>query len=122
MAYTPTGRKSKLNPNDFAGFKTDGNRVAMPFANYFLTIDATGTPQVSPLTVNTTATLVVPLSAVQCTIVSVTNPVQVSEDSTQAAFFTLPAGVPFTFDCTDMANIYLKTASSTVVSFMFKTV
>lgn len=122
MAYTPTARKSKSNPNSFAGLKTDGNRVAMPFGNVIQTIDATGTPLVSPLTVNTTGTLVVPQGAVQCTVCSVTNPVQVSEDSTQAAFFTVPAAVPFTFDCADMANIYLKTGSSTVVSFMFKIV
>lgn len=122
MAYTPTARKSKVAVNNFAGQKTDGNRVAMPYGNIINTQDATGTPVTSPATVNTTQTLVVPTAAVQCTVCSVTNPVQVSEDSTQAAFFTVPAGVPFTFDCADMANIYLKTGSSTVVSFLFKVV
>lgn len=124
MAYTPTARKTKSPINNFAGLKTDGNRVAMTGAtgNIIQTIDATGTPQTSPLTVNTTNTLVVPQGAVSCTIASVTNPVQVSEDSTQAAFFTVPAATIFTFDCADMANIYLKTGSSTVVSFLFKIV
>lgn len=124
MAYTQTPRKAKTSPNNFAGVKTDGNRVAMMGAtgNIIQTQDATGTPVTSPATVNTTQTLVVPQGAVSCTVCSVTNPVQVSEDSTQAAYFAVPAGVPFTFDCADMANIYLKTGSSTAVSFMFKIV
>ena len=122
MAYTITARKTKSPVNNFAGQKTDGNRVTMPYGNIINTQDATGTPVTSPATVNTTQTLVVPQAAVQCTIVATTNPVQVSEDSTQAAFFTVPAGVIFTFDCADMANIYLKTGSSTVVNFLFNIV
>lgn len=121
MAYTPSPDKT-LNNHPFGGLVDDGNRIAMPFGSNFQTIDATGTPVTSPATVNTTQTLVVPQNAVSCTIVSVTNPVQVSEDSTQAAYFTVPAGVPVTFDCARQQNIYLKTGGSTVVSFMFKTV
>jgi hypothetical protein len=124
MAYTQTARKAKTSPNNFAGLKTDSNRVAMTGAvgNIILTQDATGTPVVSPVTVNTTQTLVVPQTAVSCSIIATTNPVQISEDSTQAAFFTIPAGVIYTFDCADMQNIYLKTGSSTVVNFLFKAV
>lgn len=125
MAYTQTARKTRTGSNsNFPGLKVDGNHVAMTGStgNIILTQDATGTPVVSPVTVNTTQTLTVPLNAVSCTIISVTNPVQISEDSTQAAYFSLPAGTPLTFDCADMANIYLKTGSSTVVSFMFKAI
>lgn len=125
MAYTQTARKTRSGTlSNFKGLKTDGNRIAMTGAvgNIILTQDATGTPVVSPVTVNTTQTLTVPANAVSCTIVSVTNAVQISEDSTQAAYFSLPAAVPFTFDCADMKEIYLKTGSSTVVSFMFKAV
>lgn len=124
MAYTQTARKTKGVPGSFAGLKTDGNHVAMTGAtgNIILTRDNTGTPVVSPVTVNTTQTLTVPPNAVSCTVISVTNAVQISEDSTQAAFFSLPAGIPFTFDCADMKEIYLKTGSSTVVSFLFKAV
>ena len=124
MAYTVTARKTEGARSNFAGVKTDANRVAMmgPAGNIIQTIDATGTPLVSPLTVNTTATLVVPNGAVSCTFISVTNALQISEDSTQSAYFSLPAGIPFTIDCVDMANIYLKTGSSTVVSFLFKVV
>jgi len=124
MAYTPPTRKAKTSPNNFAGVKTDGNRVAMmgPTGNIIQTIDNTGTPLVSPLTVNTTATLVVPPGAVSCTITPVTNPIRISEDSTSSAYFSLPAAQVLTFDCADMANIYLSAASSTVVSFMFKVI
>lgn len=125
MAYTPPVRKTKVAPNNFAGVKTDGNRVAMmgPTGNIIQTIDNTPTtPLVSPLTVNTTATLVVPPGAVSCTITSVTNAIRISEDSTSSAYFALPAAQVLTFDCADMANIYLSAASSTVVSFLFKIV
>lgn len=123
MPYTVTARKTTTVPtNTFGGMKGDSNHVAMPFGNIINTQDATGTPLQSPLTVNTTATLVVPAGAVQCTIISTTNAVQVSEDSTQTAYFTLPAATLLTIDCVDMANIYLKTGSSTVVNFMFKVV
>ena len=124
MAYTPTSRKTKSIPDNFAGLKTDANRVAMTGAtgNIIQTIDATASPQSSPLTVATTATLVVPQGAVSCTVMSVTNAIQVSEDSTQSAYFSVPAATVFTFDCADMANIYLKAGSSTVVNFMFKVV
>lgn len=97
----------------------DGNGDPIVSAGSISTIDATGTPLTSPQTVNTTATLVVPATAITCTLVSVTNAVQVSEDSTQTAFFTLPAATPFTFPCARLTNIYLKTGSSTVVSFFF---
>lgn len=120
MAYTPPVKKTIQN--SFGGQVTDGNRLAMAYGNAFQTIDGTGTPVTSPATVNTTQTLIVPTNAVSCMIVSTTNPVQVSEDSTQTAFFTVPAGVPVEFDCARLANIYLKAASSTVVSFLFKTV
>lgn len=121
MAYTPPSMKVKSSPNNFGGLRNDGNKVALTglVGNYLQTIDATGTPQTSPLTVNTTATLVIPQAAALVTICSTTNPVQISEDSTMTAYFTLPAGVPFTFDVANQQNMYLKTGSSTVVSFVF---
>jgi len=102
----------------------DGNRNAMTgvLANAMQTQDATGTPVTSPVTVNTTKTLTVPNNAACVLIASVTNPVQVSEDSTQSAYFALPAGVVQEFDCARQQYIYLKTSGSTVVSFLFKTV
>lgn len=122
MAYTPSPLKAKSAPNDFGGQRSDGNRVAMNYANTLSSIDATATPQNSPLTVNTTATLVVPQNAASVTICSVTNAVQVSEDSTQTAYFALPAGVPWTFDCANQQYVYLKTSGSTSVSFQFNCV
>lgn len=126
MTYAPQSFRTNANPprSNFGGLVADSNRIGMTgvLGSGMQTIDATGTPVTSPATVNTTQTLVVPTNAAQCTIISVTNPVQVSEDSTQTAYFSLPAGVPFTFDCARMSNIYLKTGSSTVVSFYFNVV
>lgn len=121
MAYTPSG--DKVGGEIFGGSVVDANRVALSgVPNNMSSIDATGVPQNSPLTVNTTATLVVPQNAISVTISSVTNAVQVTEDSTYTAYFSLPAGVPWTFPCARQQNIYLKTGSSTVVSFQFNTV
>ena len=124
MSYTYGGNKAKSVPNDFGGLRGDGNRIAMTgvLGNAMYSQDATGTPVTSPVTVNTTKTLTVPQNAAQITIASVTNAVQVSEDSTQTAYFTLPAGTPWTFDIADQQYVYLKTGSSTVVNFMFNTV
>lgn len=117
MAYTPPVIKTSA---PFGGAVTDGNRVALTsYPNQMQTIDATASPNASPLTVNTTATLLVPFNAVSVTIISTTNAVQVSEDSTQTAYFTLPAATAMTFPCARQANVYLKTASSTVVNFWF---
>jgi len=117
--YSPSTSRS-----NFGALRVDANRVALTgsTANYMQSQDATGSPNQSPLTVNTTATLQVPLNAVAVTIVSVTNPVQVSEDSTMTAYFTLPAATVFTFQCANQQYVYLKTGSSTVVSFQFQTV
>ena len=119
MAYTAPTMRAKLQTNNFSGMRNDGNRVAMQFGNYMQTIDATGTPVTSPATVNTTQTLVCPTGAIQFTVSPVTNAVQVSEDSTQTAYFSVPAGTTYTFDVANMKNVYLKTGSSTVVSFYF---
>lgn len=117
MAYTPTVYKTST---PFGGAVADGNRVALTNnANVMQTVDITASPNASPLTVNTTATLLVPLNAVSVTIISTTNTVQVSEDSTQTAYFTLPAATIMTFPCARQANVYLKTVSSTVVNFFF---
>lgn len=124
MAYTPSAKKSSSGTKDFAGLPIDGNRVAMTgtTGNFMQSQDATGTPVVSPVTVNTTATLKVPSGAVSVKISPVTNPVRVSEDSTYAAYFAVPAGAVVDFDCANQAEIYLQTSSSTVVSFQFKVV
>ena len=124
MAYTPSPAKAHSTPSNFGGLVNDGNRNAMTGAvgGSFVTRDATGTPITSPVTVNTTATLVVPQNAVSVAIRSATNDVQVSEDSTQSTFFTLPHDTVWEFDCARQQDIYLKTGSSTVVSFLFKIV
>jgi hypothetical protein len=121
MAYTPSPMKSESGKTTFNSLVVDSNRVVMTgsLGNYFVTQDATASPVASPVTVNTSQTLTVPQNATRITVISVSNPVQVSEDSTQSEYFVIPAGTQMTFDCARQQFIYLKTASSTVVSFYF---
>lgn len=137
MAYNPPTFKTNPTittsagntPNtglasNFSNLRVDAGRNAMTgvLGNFMQTQDATGTPVTSPVTVNTTKTIAVPTNAAQFIVSPVTNPVQVSEDSTQTAYFAVPAGQTITFDCANMTNIYLKTSGSTVVSFYFNCV
>lgn len=125
MAYTYGGNKVKTQlpaqSSLFSNLQMDAARNALTgvLGNQIQTQDATNTPVTSPVTVNTTQTLKVPQRAAQITIISTTNAVQVSEDSTQTAYFTLPAATIQTFDVANQQNVYLKTASSTVVNFYF---
>lgn len=122
MVYTPSPIRSKIAPNNFGGLRNDSNRIGMTVGNAFQSLDATTSPVTSPVTIATTETLIVPTNAITFTITPVTNAVQVSEDSTQSAYFSVPAGTVYSVDCANMAFIYLKVASSTVCSFNFKTV
>lgn len=121
MAYTPSVNKAHSTPSNFGGLVNDGNRNAMTgvLGNSMQTRDATTSPVESPVTVNTQTTLTVPQNAAQVTIVSTTNAVQVSEDSSQTDYFLLPAGLPWTFDVARQQNVYLKTSGSTAVNFYF---
>ena len=118
------GSTKPTSMSNFGGLRVDANRIGMTgaLANNMKSQDATATPVTSPVTVNTTKTLTVPLNAVSITISPVTNAVQVSEDSTQSAYFALPAGTTWTFECANQEYIYLKTSGSTVVSFYFSLV
>src|ERR1035438_3562644 len=115
MTYTPSPLKSESGKTNFGGLVVDGNRIGMTgvLGSQFVTQDATGTPVTSPVTVNTTKTLVVPSTAVQLTLISTSNAVQVSEDSTQSVYFTLPAATLLVMDVARQQNVYLKTGSST---------
>lgn len=124
MAYTPSARKSKSPVNNFAGQAVDGNRIAMNYGNVMQSQDATATPVVSPAT-NVSGSgiaLVVPSNAVQFTVQS-TVAIQVGEDSSFAQGFTVPANIPWTFDCAQQANIYLKPSNGTnTTNFFFNVV
>lgn len=118
MAYTPDALV--VNPS-YGNLPISGENYKITgfIGSNPQSIDATGTPQNSPLTVNTTATIVVPQKALQCLLASPTT-FQVSEDSTQTAFFNVPANIIYAVDCFRLPKIYLKTASSQVVSFQFR--
>lgn len=128
MAYTPSANKTKsTSPNLaslFSNLQVDGGRNAMTgvLANRIFTHDGAASPAQSPLTLTTAQTLVVPQNAAQLTLVSTTNAVTVSEDSTSSSSFSLPAGIPWTFDVANQQDVYLTATSSTVVNFYFGTI
>lgn len=126
MAYVAPVLRTNANPprSNFEGLVADGNRIGMTgvLGSNLQTQDATTSPVNSPATVNTATTLTVPANAAQCTIVSTTNAVRVSETPDSTTYFAVPAAVPFTFDCARMSAIYLTAASSTAVSFAFNVV
>jgi hypothetical protein len=134
MTYTPSplkpgntiagpGNATATSRSNFGNLRVDAGRNSMTVVgNTFQTQDGAASPVTSPITVNTTQTLTVPLDAIQVLITSVTNAVQISEDSTQGTYFSLPAGNPQWIDCANQEYIYLKTGSSTVVSTLWKCV
>jgi hypothetical protein len=135
MTYTPSpnkpgntvagpGNATATSRSNFGNLRVDAGRNAMTGANgnTFQTQDGAASPVTSPITVNTTQTLTVPLNAVSVLIISVTNAVQISEDSTESTYFSLPAANAQWIDCANQEFIYLKTGSSTVVSTLWKIV
>lgn len=124
MAYTPAARKAKSAVNNFAGQATDGNRVAMNYANSMVSQDAATVPVVSPVTnmAATGVTLVVPQNAVRFTINS-TVACLVGEDSTWVQGINTVASIPQTFDVAQQATISIKPSNGTnTTSFYFSVV
>jgi len=100
------------------------------FENYFMTTDATGTPQKSPLAVPTatTTTINVPAAAIELVLISSTA-LRISEsDPVAAPYFVIPASTIFRVPCMTPAlnandttgQIFLKADSvDATVQFMF---
>lgn len=126
-----SGSKNLVRSGSFGPFPQAPNHVVMNgFENYFMTTDATGTPQKSPLAVPaaTTTILVVPAAAVELMFISSTA-IRVSEsDPAAAPYFVFPANTVFRVPCMTPAlnandttgQIFLKADSAdATVQFMF---
>lgn len=127
MAYTPSANKTKTQgyASNFSNLQNDAGRNALTGAigNRIQTSDATATAVTSPITaLNGSQTLVVPPNASSIVIASVTNAVQVSEDSTMSQYFQQPAGTIQQYDIANQNNVYLKTTTTTSVSWYFVTI
>lgn len=127
MAYTPSANKTKTPgyASNFSNLQNDAGRNALTgtTGNRIQTSDATATAVTSPITtLNGAQTLTIPQNASSIVIASVTNPVQVSEDSTQGQYFLQPAGTIQQYDVANQQNIYLKTTTTTSVSWYFITI
>jgi hypothetical protein len=122
MAYTQSGSKSGILSRVIGRLVPDGNMKPLPFANSFVTQDATATPVGSPLAMTgSTQTLVVPDNAVEIVINPSTAVVQVSEDSSMSVYFTVPVDTSQSFPVVAQQHVYLKGTSSDKVQFYFKT-
>ena len=95
----------KVNPrtNAFGPFpQAPNHQVINNWENYFVTEDATGTPQTSPLSVviysNTITTLVVPAAAVVLRLYA-SAALRISEQASLARYFLVPASILVEWPC-----------------------
>lgn len=119
----PEGTGSKTESH-YANQPVDGSRIAIQaIGNGIQTSDATGTPVKSPVTVadSSVTTINVPESAIQITISTVTNTLNVSEvSSSMTTYFTIPTGQVVTFDVANTSVLYLESnTGNATVSFFF---
>lgn len=123
--------KSLKRSQTFGSFPKDPNRQTISVdGNYFMTLDATGTPVVSPIAaLGTTATpLNVPAAAVKLNLLA-SAAILVSEDPLMASSFSIPANTLMAFPCAapgidsvtaNTGAIYIKAATGTAaVQFYF---
>jgi hypothetical protein len=126
-----TASKNLVRSNSFGPFPQAPNHVVMSgFQNYFMTTDATGTPQKSPLAVAAaaTTTINIPAAAVEMVLISSTA-LRISEsDPAAAPYFVIPASTVFHVPCMSPAlnasdttgQLFLRADSAdATVQFMF---
>lgn len=124
MSYLFATKPQPSEPSEednFGNLRTTGAHTAIAGGgNGFQTVDATGTPLTSPLAVTTGTTILkVPLNASAVTL-SGSAAFSVSENPTIATnFFTVPSGVPITLDVAYQQFVYITTATTANVSFLF---
>lgn len=125
MAYPFPTKPNPSEPSQEANFgnlRTTGAHTPIAGgANGFQTVDATASPQTSPLSVTTgTTTLKVPLNASTVTLSS-SAAISISENSTISAnSFLLPASTVLTLDIANQQFVYITTASTATVYFLFR--
>lgn len=123
--------KNQVRSGSFGPFPQAPNHVVMSgFQNYFMTTDATGTPQKSPLSVSaaSTVTINVPAAATELVVYSSTA-LRISEsDPAAAPYFVIPATTVFKVPCMTpnlngsdtTGQLFLRADSAdATVSFMF---
>lgn len=127
--YTFTQKKAPSEPgqlDNLGGAVNDANHNAMTgvLGAGPQTVDASGTPLVSPITVSSSAvtTLNVPLNAAELVLFATTNTVNISESNSSVTsnYFTIPTGVQVVVDVGRTAVLYLEAnTGSATVSFYF---
>lgn len=123
-AYTFVQKSSPTSAtgdDNFGGAVVDSNHQPLiGMGAGIQTSDITTVPVTSPIpAVTTGTTLLIPLNAIEITIIS-SSALRVSETSGTTGYFVIPAATAFTFGTARMGSIFLKQDStSCVVSFYF---
>lgn len=94
--------------SNFGQLPRDSGGDVIPSATKFVTQDATGSPQISPLAYSSSViTLVVPDDALQL-ILAPTTDLRVSEDVAMGRYDVVTAGSKEAFAVALMQNVYIK--------------
>ena len=99
----------------------DDNRVNVPVGSSFVTVDATTSPQTSPLSLTTTAvfTIVVPDNAVLMTVYCAAA-IRISEVVGMAQYDVVPAYTKEVLHVSKMQNVYIKNDATGTNNLFFK--
>lgn len=93
--------------SEFSNLPTDGRKTPIQVGNYFTTLDATASPQASPLSYSSVViTIVVPQGAIQMVCFPSTD-MRISEVSNAANYDIIPAGTKEVLSCAQMSKIYI---------------
>lgn len=85
----------------------DASRNVVQVPGSFVTQDATGTPQTSPLSYTDTAsTIVVPANAIEFVVFPTTD-MRISDQSDMTPYDVVALGTKEVFPCAKMTNIYV---------------
>lgn len=101
--------------------RIDGNRKGIIAANQFVTQDATGTPQTSPLSLTTTAifTIVLPPNAVRITFLSGAD-LRVSDLAAMTRYDLVKANVKEEFQVANMDKVYVQNDATGTNNLYFR--
>lgn len=98
---------------DYGALPKDDNNFTLPSGTGFVTIDASASPQSSPLAITTGVTTLVAPSTSPEVVLSSDIAIRVSEQSTMVHYTFVPAGVQRVFPISRQTNIYVRGDSTT---------
>ncbi len=94
---------------DYGALQRDDNHVALPSGTGFLTIDASASPQSSPLAITTAVTTLVAPATAPEVVLHPTVDIRVSEQASMTHYTLVPAGSTRVFPIARTTNVYVRT-------------